>query len=366
MTAGRHYGYSLMSLERSPAVLLLKIMNDWENIISFENLYKAHRRARLSKRHKKEVVLFENNLSENLWTLRNELKNKSYLPGGYHSFMIYDPKEREIQAISYRDRVVQHSLCDNFLMPLLEKHLIYDNAACRKNKGSGFAIARLKEFMTRHYRRFGKGGYFVKVDIKKYFINIDHGILKDILRKMIDDEDILWLLTTVIDSYNPEENKGLPMGNQSSQCFALLYLNGLDRFIKEKLRVKFYIRYMDDMILLLESRDRAADCLKSIDEFVLRLKLQLNCKSQIIAAKNGIEFLGWRFSFDRNGKTVQKLKRSAKKRMLKKIKLELYKIKCSRSTKDKQCMKSSYMGYLKSGNCRFFCNQVSVILSDNV
>lgn len=115
-------------------------MDEWERIIDFESLYKAHRKARLSKRYKKEVVEFENNLSENLWKLHYDLKYGKYEVGGYHSFMIYDPKEREIQAISYMDRVVQHSLCDNYLIPLLEKKLIYDNVACRKGKGSSLAF----------------------------------------------------------------------------------------------------------------------------------------------------------------------------------------------------------------------------------
>lgn len=212
-------------------------MTEWDTMIGFTGLYKAHRRARLGKRHKKEVIEFEMNLSENLWATHYDLKYGKYRVGGYHTFMIYDPKEREIQAIHYRDRIVQHTFCDNFLTPLLDRHLIYDNAACRKNKGSHFAIKRLRRFMTEHYKNYGKNGYFIQIDVKKYFASIDHTVLKEKLKRIVKRDDVLSLLYNIIDSYNKEEDKGLPMGNQTSQCFALLYLSDVDRFIKERLRV---------------------------------------------------------------------------------------------------------------------------------
>lgn len=294
-------------------------MYEWENIISFESLYKAHMRARLSKRHKKEVIRFEMNLSENLWKLHYDLKYGRYKVGGYHMFMIYDPKEREIQAISYRDRIVQHSICDNFLIPLLERRLIYDNAACRKGKGSGFAISRLKSFMARHYKKYASNGYFVKIDVSKYFNNIDHSILKEKLNRIITDKRILSLLNKIIDSYSHHEGAGLPMGNQTSQCFALLYLDGLDRFFKEKLQAKNYVRYMDDIIILTDKKSFAAECLKGAANFLETLNLNINRKSQIVAAKNGVEFLGWRFSFSESGKILKRLRKSTKRRILAKI-----------------------------------------------
>lgn len=162
----------------------MMIMDDFDKIISFECLYAAHRRARQGKRHKKEVIEFEMNLSQNLWELHYDLKYNRYKVGGYHKFMIYDPKKREIQAISYRDRVVQHSICDNYLSPLLEKHLIHDNAACRKNKGTSFAVKRVRKFMTEHYKKYNNNGYVVKLDITKYFLSINHNYLKQKLIKL--------------------------------------------------------------------------------------------------------------------------------------------------------------------------------------
>ena len=330
-------------------------MDDWEKIIDFESLYKAHKKARLSKRYKKEVVEFENNLSENLWKLHYDLKYGKYEVGDYHSFMIYDPKEREIQAISYRDRVAQHSLCDNYLIPLLEKKLIYDNVACRKGKGSSLAFFRLRKFMAEHYKQHGKSGYFVKLDIKKYFNSIDHSILKSKLEKMVNDDKIKNLLFKIIDSYSFSDGCGLPMGNQSSQCFALLYLDSVDKYIKRTLKVKRYVRYMDDFILIVNERNTASLCLQKIREEVEKLNITLNDKSQIIPIENGISFLGWRFHFGEKGKIVQSLKRDTRKRITYKIKTKMHLLAIHKIAKNK-LNKSlvSYKGFCKSGMAKKF------------
>lgn len=337
-------------------------MTDFEKIISFESLYKAHRRARLSKRHKKEVVEFELNLSENLWKLHYDLKYGTYEMGGYHSFMIYDPKEREIQAISYRDRVVQHSICDNYLIPLLEKKLIYDNVACRKNKGSSLAYKRLRGFLTDYYKKNGNSGYFVKLDIKKYFPSINHTVLKEKLAQTVSDEKVLNLLFYIIDSYNFEENAGLPMGNQSSQCFALLYLDEIDKFIKRHLKVGYFVRYMDDFILLTQKKEDAKNYLKQVSEKILSLKINLNHKSQIIAVKNGIEFLGWRFDLKTNGKVVQRLRASTKKRILYKVKTLKHMVFVKRKNKNKiEASFISYNGITSSGMAKSFYGKIKDI-----
>lgn len=333
-------------------------MTDWENVISFESLYKAHFRARLGKRHKKEVIQFENDLSKNLWELHYELKYNKYTVGGYHKFKIYDPKEREIQAISYRDRVVQHSLCDNYLMPLLEKHLIYDNTACRKGKGTFFAISRLKKFMLMHYKKYGNSGYFVKIDVKKYFDSINHSVAKEKLKIIVKDKNLLNLLFNILDSYNHGENKGIPMGNQSSQCIALLYLDKLDRYFKEVLKIKYYIRYMDDIVLIVENKKQARECLIVAEKFLNKEKLILNPKSQIVAFDRGVEFLGWRFFID-NQKLVQKIRKSTKKRIVSKIKTIKYKVQIKKFPQSRlQNSLISYTGFLKHGNAYNFLKEL--------
>ena len=327
------------------------MLGDWERVISFENLYRAHRRARLCKRHKKEVILYENNLSENLWALHYDLKYLRYQPGGYHCFYVYDPKMRLIQATTYRDRIVQNTLCDNYLIPLLEKHLIYDNCACRKGKGTGFAIKRLRKFMTKFYKKHKTKGYFVKIDVRKYFENVDHDILKEKLKKIVCDENIYNVLLTVIDSHNCESNKGLPMGNQSSQCFALLYLDVMDRYFKEKLSIKYYLRYMDDIILIVDSCSLAKKCLNTAKKLLEELNLNINPKSQIFPIKNGIEFLGWRFRFGKNGQVIQKLRKNTKKRILLKLKDLKFQFARKKIGFDRISQSLiSYNGFLHNGN----------------
>ena len=327
-------------------------MTDYEKICDFENLYKAHKRARCCKRHKKDVILFEMNLAENLWNIKNSLENRTYKVAGYNKFMIYDPKEREIQALSYYDRIVQHVLCDEVLTPFFDKRLIYDNCACRIGKGTHFALKRLTKFFHNHYQKYGASGYILKCDIRKYFSSIHHEVLKSRLQTVISDKDILNLLFHIIDSFEHSPNRGLPMGNQTSQLFALYYLDPLDRFIKEKLRIKHYVRYMDDLALLSDDKDYLKDCLKNMQKIVNnQLKIEFNDKTQIFPIKNGVDFLGFHFYLANSGKIVKKLRRSSKirfKNRLKKLQTE-YKIGKAH-LEDINASLASYRGHLMHGH----------------
>ncbi|MBR5647092.1 MAG: RNA-directed DNA polymerase [Treponema sp.] len=318
----------------------------------------AHQRARLCKQHKREVIEFEAHLSKNLWALHYELKYHKYKIGEYRKFMIYDPKEREIQAIPYRDRIVQHSVCDNLLIPLMEHYLVEANCACRVGKGTDYAVKLLRGFMTSHYKKYSSTGYFIKLDVRKYFPSINHEVLYKKLSRFSFDDDTKWLLHTIIDSYNsnchPELDLGacgIPMGNQSSQCFALLYLDSVDRFIKEKLRVQFYVRYMDDMILLVHNRNTARVYLEKIKREVENNKIYLNSKSAIITVKNGVEFLGWRFFYGVNGRIIQKVKQQSKKRIFEKVRYKKYLYNSKRISAEfmDNCL-ASYKGHLLRGN----------------
>ncbi len=329
----------------------------FDDIISFDSLYRAHRRARLGKRHKKEVIEFEAALSENLWALHYDLKYGKYVVGDYRKFMIHDPKEREIQAISYRDRIVQHSLCDGYLMPLLDKHLIYDNAACRREKGTLFAIKRLRKFMCEYYKGHGKNGYFVKVDVSKYFPSIEHDLLKKKMDRIVKDERVRSLLYLIIDSYESTPNRGLPMGNQSSQCFALLYLNDLDKFFKERMRVKYYVRYMDDILMLVPSKERARDCLLAARSLLEAEALLMNEKSQIIAVKNGVSFIGWHFYFGERGTLVQTICAPSRRHILARVRA----LRCSKVKR--RCVRESYRGYLTQGQNFYFAERAWHALS---
>lgn len=295
-------------------------MSDFEKIYDLENLYQAHKKARLGKQNTQEVIRYELHLTENLVKLAYHLEHKTYAIRGYHKFMIYDPKEREIQALSYGDRVLQHSLCDNVLGPYLDQRLIYDNAACRVGKGTHFAMDRLTGFMRDFYRQHGTEGYILKCDIRKYFNSVHHDVLKDMIRRMKLSDDIKWLLCLIVDSYECSGNRGIPMGNQTSQWFALYYLDGLDRLVKEKLRIRYYSRYMDDMILLHPCKEYLEYCLAVMNTYVRNtLRLEFNEKTQIHPVSQGVDYLGFHFYLTDTGKVIRRLRQSGKKRIRKRL-----------------------------------------------
>ena len=288
-------------------------MTDFEKIYSFQNLYKAHTIARRGKRNTREVIEFEMNLSENLTELSESLKAGTYRMSGYYSFMVHDPKDRVIHALHYRDRVVQHCVCDEVLAPTLDRKLIYDNAACRIGKGTHFALGRVSGFLHDYYNRYGADGYFLKCDIRKFFDNIDHNALKNKLRRAFDDEELFSLLCMIIYSYEVAPGKGIPLGNQTSQWFAIYYLDGFDRLIKEKLRIKYYSRYMDDCVLIHHDKDYLKQCLAEMQDYIENdLHLSLNEKTKIFPIKNGVDYLGWHFYMTESGKVIRKVKQSTK------------------------------------------------------
>jgi RNA-directed DNA polymerase len=285
---------------------------DYDKIYKFDNLYNAYIASRKGKRSTREVIQFEMNAGANLCKIQEKLMNGTYKLAGYYHFTIHDPKLREIYALHYQDRIVQHSLCDNVLAPFFESHLIYDNSACRKGKGTLFAMNRLNAFMHEHYRQYGKEGYFLKCDIRKFFDSIDHTLLKQRLEHIVDDERTMRMLCNIIDSYEVTPGRGIPMGNQTSQWFALYYLDPLDRLIKEKLRIKHYTRYMDDCILISNSKETLNSALSEMRNLLNLLHLEFNAKTQIFPISHGVEYLGWRFYLTDSGAVVRRLKKHSK------------------------------------------------------
>lgn len=189
-------------------------MTDFEKIWDLDNLYRAHLKSRLGKRDKREVIAFESRLAENLDKMSRELREGTYRMHGYYNFTIYEPKRRDIYAAHYEDRVMLHCLCDQVLSPLLERRLIFDNGACRVDKGTHFALDRFSGFLREHYRRHGPNGYVLKCDIRHYFPSIDHQILKEKLTRLIADPDVLRLAHHVVDSFRRARyaRKGHPLG----------------------------------------------------------------------------------------------------------------------------------------------------------
>lgn len=292
-------------------------MTDFETMCSFENLYNAYRKARTGKRDKAACAEFELNTLENIAKLRDELVNKTYKMKKYNTFMVYEPKERIVMASSFRDRIVQHSLCDNVFQKRIMPHFIYDNYASQKGKGTHFGLNRLHKFMYQYYCNYGSEGWILKGDISKFFYSIDHDILKEQLRKYIFDKDVLELCYLIIDS---TEGKGLPIGNQTSQTFALLYLNGIDHMIKDQMGFKYYGRYMDDFYIIMQSKEELNKVLESVREEVEKLELKLNPKTQIFPLRNGIDFLGFHSYLTESGKIVKKIRRRSKNNVNRRLK----------------------------------------------
>lgn len=291
-------------------------------IFTFENLYEAYKSCRKSKQHKGEVIRFEVNLSNNISNLMNEIISKKYKLGNYKEFLIYEPKKRIIEALPFKDRVVIKCFCDNTLKPKIEKKLIYDNAACRKGKGTTFAIKRLEKFLKHEYlKQKDNNIYFLKCDISKYFPSINHQVLLELLNKINFSDDEMWMINKLISEQPNKVDIGLPLGNQSSQWFALLYLNVVDRYIKEELQIKGYIRYMDDMILIHRDKKYLQYSLLQIEKICTdKLKLSLNQKTQIGLVQNGIDFLGYRHILNKNGSITRKLRLSSKQRLKRHLK----------------------------------------------
>lgn len=298
-------------------------MTDFEKVIAFENMYKAYRKAKSGKGYRKSAAKFNIMALDGINALIEQLKNKTYKVSEYNEFKVYEPKERIIKTTSFKDKVVQHSLCDNVILPKLQEIFIYDNCAGQKGKGTLFGLDRLGQQMQEFYRRYGFNGYILKCDISKFFYNISHEQLKNIVNYYFSyDPDICWLCNLFIDS---TEGKGIPLGNQINQGFALLYLDGMDKLIKYELGVEFYGRYMDDFYLIHRDKEYLKYCLDVITEFLKTLDLTLNGKTQIFPFKNGVSYLGFHTYITKNGKAIRKLKnqnkRNAQKKYLKMAKL---------------------------------------------
>ena len=286
-------------------------MTDFEKVTDFSNMYRAFRKAKCGKGYQKSSARFNLAALDGVHTLIAQLKSKTYRVSPYSEFKVYEPKERLIQTTSFKDKVVQHCLCDNVIMPRLQRVFLYDNCAGQKGKGTLFGLNRLGEQMQQFHRKYGMCGYILKCDVTKFFYSISHDQLKDIVHYHFGyDPDICWLCDLFIDS---TDGKGIPLGNQINQGFALLYLDGMDKLIKHELGIEYYGRYMDDFYLIHLSKAYLQYCLEVITAYLETLDLTLNGKTQIFPFKNGVSFLGFHTYITTDGKAIRKLKNQNKR-----------------------------------------------------
>lgn len=277
---------------------------------------KAYHKARKCKRYRPDVLEFEANREDNLFHAIEVLKDGTYQPGEYRVFKVWEPKERIIMALPFFDRVIQHMIV-NFIEPIFEKRFLFHSYACRKGKGVHEASKTLSKWLYELEVVQGKKIYAIKGDIHHYFQSVSHDILKAEIRRYISDKALLKILDRIIDHNGIfQPGVGIPVGNLTSQLFANVYLNKLDQFVKHELKVKYYVRYMDDFIILSEDPAELRRLLAIIEEFLRReLQLELNPKTTILAAKNGINFVGYIHYKDH-----KKIRKDARRRLTKLLK----------------------------------------------
>ena len=264
-----------------------------EQVIDWDNLLAAHRLARRGKRDHQEVATFETNLWEELGALQMELLWGTYRPGRYRSFVVYEPKRREILAAPYRDRVAQHAIC-NVCGPIWDRAMIYDNYACRVGKGTHIGANRVEKWLR---GMVATGDTWVlKMDVSKYFFSISHELAKSVVRDRIRCKATLRVLDTIIDSTADPADPypvGIPVGNLTSQWIGNLVGNRIDQWAKRELHLRRYIRYMDDMVALVRTKEEALELRQAFEDKLASMGMRFS-KASVLPASRGVNFLGYR------------------------------------------------------------------------
>jgi len=271
----------------------------FNQIISPENLFLAWDAFKGDKQKKQDVLRFEWNLEQHIFNLHRDLKNKTYKHGPYTGFYIQDPKQRHIHKASVRDRVLHHAV-SSVINPIFESTFIPTSFSCRIGYGTHKGVKALEKILRKIQKNGTNSCFILKCDIQKFFNTVDHAILLSILGKRIKDNNAIWLLKEIIESFSssystPPKRKGLPIGNLTSQLFANIYMNEFDQFIKHEMKVKYYVRYTDDFAIVSSSRQYLEKLIPCITYFLdYELELKLHPKKIVIRKlRQGIDFLGY-------------------------------------------------------------------------
>lgn len=283
---------------------LMTPMNDYfEDAIEFGNLYKALKKSCRNVRWKDSVVGYEANGLKNTYLLRQDLLQGKYKISPYQLFIVHEPKKREIVATRIRDRQFQKSLCDAGLYEDVVEHLIHDNGACQTGKGTDFTLDRMTAHLRRHFNEHGLNGWVLKCDIRKFFPSTPHAVAKEAIDKRVSDTRAAQAVRDVVDSFDGEI--GIGLGSQVSQLVELAVLDDLDHFVKERLRIKHYLRYMDDFVLIHPDKAYLQECWKRIAAFLKDIGLTLNEKTTLYPIRQGVRMMNWRFVITDTGRIVK-------------------------------------------------------------
>ena len=322
-----------------------KLVGGLERIAATENLLEAWKEFLNGKCGKRDVQEFQLRLMDNILSLRADILNGTYRHGGYHAFNISDPKPRNIHKACVRDRLLHHAICRVFY-PFFDRTFISDSFSCRDERGNHAALDRFRSFSRIVSKNDTKTCWILKCDIRKFFASVDHATLLAILRSYITEKETLSLLREVIGSFSSAApGVGLPLGNLTSQLFVNAYMNELDQFAKHRLRVKHYIRYADDFVILSPNSEWLEVILPEIDGF-LRNNLKLTVHPQKIflkTAASGVDFLGWVHFPDH-----RVLRTTTKRRMTKRLQI----------AGGRPEVRASYRGLLTHGNANKILREV--------
>lgn len=293
------------------------------DITDFQYLYKSMEQCKKNVLWKESVSYFTLNGIKNCLKLEEELKTNTYKPRPTYSFKITYPKERDIMSIHFRDRVYQRSMNDNILYPIMTKSFIHDNCSCQKDRGTDYARRRLKCFLNRYYRKYETNGYVLQIDLKKYYPTMSHKAVLDLFKSKLDEVD--YLRVKDILEHQFVGDKGYNAGSQMVQLAGISLLDKLDHYCKEKLHIKFYVRYMDDIVIISNNKELLEVYKILIEQQLNKVECVFNQKkTHIYELSKGIMFLGFRFKLTDSGKVLMTInpknikdKRRKYKRMLK-------------------------------------------------
>lgn len=322
--------------------------NEHPEVTGYEAIYRSMMKCKKGVMWKDSTAHFCLNGLTEVMKLEQSLMDGTYKERPGRTFTVYEPKKREILSISFRDRIYQRSLNDNAVYPMMAKSFIYDNCACQQGKGTDFAMNRLHAHLQRYYRKHGKDGWVLQCDIKGYYPNMPHEVAKKKFAKHLDE----WTFAEVkkiLDRF--EGDIGFNPGSQLIQIAGISVLDEMDHFIKEKLRIKHYIRYMDDFILISNDKQYLRNCLENIKEYLKERGFELNEKTSLYRMSQGIKFLGFRFVLTDTGKIIRLIKTESVKRERRKLRKLVQLAKKGKLTRKKvdQCYES-YKAHARRGN----------------
>ena len=370
-----------------------RVNNIYHKICDIDNIMKFEHIVSVNTSNKRKVEKFQEHYVENIYKIRDILMSKNYIPGEYNIFFIHEPKLRLIMSNNIQDKIINHLVAYYLLVEVFDKTFIDTTVATRKGKGTHLGLNITKKYINDMKRIYGDNFYYLKFDISKYFYNINHDIVKKMIRRKIKDVDAINIIDRIIDSTDMdyinekieniknneinkikksllsdkekkkrilevekiplyEEGKSAPIGSMCSQIIAVMYLDKLNHFIKEKLKIKRYVLYMDDGVLFHEDKEYLKYCRCEIINFLKSLKLDINDKkTRVDSIKNGLDFLGFRFTI-RNNKIILKVRNSSKKKFKRKMKkINMLYDNDLIDLHDINIIFSSYKSHLSYGHC---------------